>query len=101
MAGLGGQLFFRLRRESRIDNLSIDEEEDVIPNLIGLESRPTFVLFLDLFSQFVAYLITDVVDMSSPRGCSNRVDEGDLLKGAIRNRKSYLPPIVRSIVDDA
>src|SRR2546423_1515868 len=66
LTGLSRELFLRLTCEGRIDDETIDEDEDMIPNLVCLQGCATLVLFLDDFSKLITDLVGDVVDVRTP-----------------------------------
>ena len=100
LTGLRSQLLFGLRGKCRIDDLTVNEEEDVVSNLVDFESWAAFGPLLEMISQLVAYLVADIVHMGTTRGCSDRIYEGNLLKGHVRDCETDLPASMGCIKND-
>ena len=68
LAGLSGKLLLRLGCERWVDDETVDEEEDVIPDLRLLELDTSLVLLVDNLLELFANLVCDVVYMCAARG---------------------------------
>ncbi|KAH3681891.1 hypothetical protein WICPIJ_007138 [Wickerhamomyces pijperi] len=100
----GGHLFLGLRREGRVLDQTVHEDEHVVSDLEWLDCG-VLVFLLDQSTDFLHDLISDVGHMGTTRGRGDGVDEGDLIEGIVRDCERDLPAafglrVIKLLVDD-
>jgi hypothetical protein len=100
LAGLGRELLLGLGCESRVDNLTVDEQEEMVLDLSRLQFDCSFVLLVDNSHELVDNLVCNVVDVCTTGSRRDRVDERHLIERSIGNCETNVPAIVLVGDDD-
>ncbi|KAA8623261.1 DNA topoisomerase 2 [Pyrenophora tritici-repentis] len=83
LTGPGGELLLRLGGKGRIDDGTVDEKEQMVLDLRGLELDSSLVLLVYDGHELFDNLIGNVVHMRTTGRCGDRVDERDLVERTI------------------